>query len=149
MSTANSPKTWQFTTLFLARVHRKNESIEWVRAGHEPALLYRRAQNAFVALRQGGGAALGLAADSIYRSRSQPIQPGDILFIGTDGITESRNLANELFGKRRLRDIIRANADGSAKSIALTIVDAVEAFRGTSDQEDDLTLVVIKVEKIP
>jgi len=135
----------QFMTLFLARVHRRDESIEWVRAGHEPALLYRRSQDAFVALRQGGGAALGLAANSIYRSRSQPILPGDILFIGTDGITESRNSANELFGSRRLREIIRANAEETAKAVALTVVDAVEAFRGTSDREDDQTLVVIKV----
>jgi sigma-B regulation protein RsbU (phosphoserine phosphatase) len=72
------------------------------------------------------------------------VESGDVVVIGTDGIWEARNEAEELFGKDRLRETIAAHADESASHIYAAILDAVAAYRGDAPQEDDVTLVVIK-----
>jgi sigma-B regulation protein RsbU (phosphoserine phosphatase) len=134
----------QFMTMFLARLDREAQKIEWVRAGHEPALLYDPARNRFKTLK-GTGLPLGVTADSVYDVSSCAIDRGQIVVMGTDGIWESFNETGEQFGKQRLKQVIRENAAETAQSIVLAIFDAVEEFRGAARQEDDLTLVVIKV----
>ena len=136
----------QFMTMFLVRIDRSNNRIDWVRAGHDPALLYDPDSDAFIGLNEGRGLPLGVAADTVYQSSSRDIKPGQIVFMGTDGIWEARNPDGELFGKERLQQVIQTNSREPARTIALSILDAVEAFRGKDEQEDDLTLVVVKIE---
>lgn len=71
-----------------------------------------------------------------------------ILFIGTDGIWETRNRAGTFFGKDRLCEVIRRHADAPAAHITRAIIDAVAQFRGSEPQEDDLTAVVVKFEPV-
>jgi len=73
------------------------------------------------------------------------VDSGQIIVIGTDGIWESRNPAGRMFGKDGLREVIRRNAGCSADGITHAITDALAAFRQTSPQEDDVTLVVVKI----
>jgi sigma-B regulation protein RsbU (phosphoserine phosphatase) len=134
----------RFMTLFLARIDREEKCIEWVRAGHDPALLYDPGRDDFTAL-AGKGLPLGVAADIPYQASAASIEAGQVLFIGTDGIWETRNPDGEFFGKQRLQQLIRRYAASNARTILLSIVDAVEEFRGQNDPEDDLTLVVVKV----
>jgi sigma-B regulation protein RsbU (phosphoserine phosphatase) len=68
-----------------------------------------------------------------------------LVVIGTDGITETRNTAGELFGSERVREIVRANAAVSAADIQAAVIEAVQGFRGEAPQEDDVTLVVVKL----
>ena len=74
------------------------------------------------------------------------LNPGQVLIIGTDGIWETRNSSENMFGKQRLMDLIHKNAHSSSEDIVKTILHELEKFRGNSRQEDDATLVVIKVE---
>jgi serine phosphatase RsbU (regulator of sigma subunit) len=67
--------------------------------------------------------------------------------IGTDGIWEMHNQAGEMFGKKALMEIIRNNHTASARKIVGTVTEALEQFRGDEAPEDDITLVVIKVER--
>ena len=69
-----------------------------------------------------------------------------IILIGTDGIWEMRNEQGEMFGKERLKKILRKNNSLSAAEIVMIIDDALGTFRGTAQFEDDITLVVIRVE---
>lgn len=135
---------WRFMTLFLARIDRERKNIECARAGHHPALLYDPATDAFVSLK-GKGLPLGVDAAIPYRESSTAIEGGQILFIGTDGIWETRNDRGEFFGRERLRQVIRQYAAENARTILLSVIDAVEEFRGQKEQEDDLTLVIVKV----
>jgi sigma-B regulation protein RsbU (phosphoserine phosphatase) len=89
--------------------------------------------------------ALGISQDAVYTASSCDIKPGQIIFLGTDGIWEARNAEGELFGKERLQQVIHTNSRESARTIVLSVLDAVEEFRGTGAQEDDITAVVIKV----
>lgn len=67
-----------------------------------------------------------------------------MIVIGTDGIWETRNLKNELFGKERLMELIRHNSIKSADDIVELCFEAIGNFRGHLPIEDDITMVVIK-----
>ena len=73
------------------------------------------------------------------------LSDGQILLIGTDGLWETHNKSGEMFGKNRLEAIIRQYAHTSADKILGSIIQAVQDFRASAKQEDDITLVVIKV----
>ena len=138
-------RSGRFMTLFLARIDRQRKKIEWVRAGHDPALLYDPAKETFTSLK-GKGLPLGVDAATPYRESSTAIEDGQVLFIGTDGLWETSNEKGELFGKDRLKEVIRRHAGQSARDILLEVHTAAEEFRGELKQEDDLTIVVIKLQ---
>jgi phosphoserine phosphatase RsbU/P len=116
-----------------------------VRAGHEPAVIYSPAAGSFEDL-GGEGMALGVEADARYRSyERQGWEPGAVIVIGTDGITETRSPSNAFFGSVRVRAIIRSHAKRTAAEIQSAVIDAVQAFRAEAPQEDDVTLVVVKL----
>jgi len=138
-------RSGRFMTLFLARIDRQRKKIEWVRAGHDPALLYDPATETFASLK-GKGLPLGVDAAIPYHESSAAIEDGQVLFIGTDGLWETSNEKGELFGKDRLKEVIRRHASQSAREILLAVHTAAEEFRGELKQEDDLTIVVIKIQ---
>jgi sigma-B regulation protein RsbU (phosphoserine phosphatase) len=116
-----------------------------VRAGHDPAILYDPETDSFSSLDGGNGIPLGISQDTVYTASSCDIKPGQIIFLGTDGIWETRNAQGELFGKERLQQVIHTNSKESARTIVLSVLDAVEEFRGPQEQEDDLTLVITRI----
>ena len=79
-------------------------------------------------------------------SLAQHNQEGDIILIGTDGIFETRNQDDLVFGQERVRNIISLHKDQPAAVIQKTIVSEVKGFRGKISQEDDITLVVVKAD---
>jgi sigma-B regulation protein RsbU (phosphoserine phosphatase) len=134
-----------FVTLFLARLDRDRRRIQWVRAGHDPALLYDPASDTFTTLKGvGKGLPFGIDKAEVYLEESHPYHPGQILFLGTDGIWEARDAGGRFFGKKRVKQIIKENADADAKMIVTAVIDAVEAFQADSGRSDDVTCVVVK-----
>jgi sigma-B regulation protein RsbU (phosphoserine phosphatase) len=134
----------QFMTLFLARIDRENFRLEWVRAGHDPGFLYDSRRNAFREL-SGQGAPLGVSEQTRFVEAASPIETGEIIVIGTDGLWEARNPTGEMFGKERLMGLIRRYAEASARTLVLAVLDAVEEFRSPGEPADDITLMAIKV----
>jgi len=136
--------TGRFMTLFYLSLDPDAKSIEWVRAGHDPALLYDPSRDTFEELK-GGGIALGVVDDMEYLEHKRAgLTDGQIIAIGTDGIWESFNMQGEMFGKDRLRELIRSNAAQSAGTILNMVYDEVKQFSAGRKSEDDITLVVIK-----
>jgi sigma-B regulation protein RsbU (phosphoserine phosphatase) len=89
---------------------------------------------------------MGVLKQAEYRDYSrQGWEPGSVIVIGTDGVTETRSPAGEFFGTERIREVLRANASGSAAVIQAAIIQAVQVFRGQAPQEDDVTLVAAKL----
>ena len=137
--------TGMFVTLLYGTIHTGNSVLQWVSAGHEPILLYDLQLDRFLDIEEGRSPALGVMDGFFYKVFSRPVSPGQTIVIGTDGIWETHNPDGEMFGKENLRRLIRVNARESAEKIVTGIVDAVSAFRGDREQEDDVTLVVVKV----
>lgn len=143
--TKDCSKTSRFTSMFFLELDElQGNNIKWVRAGHEPALYYSKADDNFKKL-DGSGLVLGIDHSYKYKEyTADSMQAGDIIFIGTDGIRETQNINSEFFGEDRLKKILQQSVDFTAEQIQKTIVDKVTRFRGNQAQEDDLTLVIIK-----
>jgi sigma-B regulation protein RsbU (phosphoserine phosphatase) len=132
----------RFMTFCLLQV--KGETLTWVSAGHEPALLFDAASGSFTDL-DGDGPVLGIDADIAYCQHHAPFRgPGQIIALCTDGITEARNPADEQFGRERLKQCLQRYASHSAADMLEMIMRTVCDFRGSSPQTDDVTLVILK-----
>jgi sigma-B regulation protein RsbU (phosphoserine phosphatase) len=141
----DTAQTGNFMTFFYCELREREAEIRWVRAGHDPALVYDPSTDVFDELK-GQGLALGLDDAFEYDSFQRRINPEQIIMIGTDGIWEMRNKAGEMFGKEALMEIIRNNQAQSARQIVDAVTEAFERFRGDDAPEDDITMVVIKVD---
>jgi phosphoserine phosphatase RsbU/P len=136
----------QFMTLFYLVIDPVHRSLQWVRAGHEPAVLYDPFRDVFEELR-GSGVALGIDENWKYREECRSgLLSGEVILIGTDGIWESRNSEGRMFGKEALLDLIRKNAAASAEEILGAIIDSVKHFQQDIEPKDDITLVVAKIQ---
>jgi sigma-B regulation protein RsbU (phosphoserine phosphatase) len=143
--TRDSDPTGRFMSMFFLEIDPRAKMLRWVRAGHEPAMVYEPVRATFREL-GGEGMAMGVMDTAEYRDYTQQgWEPGSVIVIGTDGITETRNIAGEFFGAERVRQVVRANASRSAAGIQSAVIEAVQGFRGEAPQEDDVTLVVVKL----
>jgi sigma-B regulation protein RsbU (phosphoserine phosphatase) len=138
-------ETGRFMTLFYGEVNLRERTLQYVRAGHNEPLVYRRAKDSFEELAE-GGIALAMMDDFEFESTGPVVlEKGDLLFMYTDGIVEAMNAAREPFGIGRIQDILRAHRDQPAKDIVEKVRAAVRQHTGTDRREDDLTLVVTKI----
>jgi sigma-B regulation protein RsbU (phosphoserine phosphatase) len=143
--THDTGETGQFMTLFYAAIDTAKKKLRWVRAGHDPGFLYDPVADSFDEL-GGQGMAIGVDGGYTYREGGTiNLSAGQIFLIGTDGLWETQNTSGEMFGKNRLEAIIRQYAQTPADTILESIIRAVQKFRASARQEDDITLAVIKV----
>ena len=99
----------QFMTLFLCEIDIDDQMFRWVRASHDPAIIYDPEKDAFDEL-GGRRLPLGVFDDSSYQIQTREIKPGQIIAIGTDGIRETANPAGHRFGKDRFKAALRARS---------------------------------------
>ena len=132
-----------FMTLFYGVLDPTDRSLCWISAGHAPMFLYRT--DGQVEELGSSGIPLGIIAKTPYEMA--PIiefTAGDILLIGTDGIWETRNTAEEMFGTERVTELLIRHADASADNIADQLISDLDSFRGEHSRDDDITLMVVK-----
>lgn len=142
----DTSKFGNFATLFYLRIDTTDRELQWVRAGHDPAILYYPETGKFIELK-GKGLVLGLDKDYTYQSNSFPFTGEKmILLIGSDGVWESVNNENEQFGKQRVKDIIAENAHLVPHDLLNCINKSIEQFRGNTALSDDITLVAISID---
>ena len=141
---ADTAETGNFMTLFFMLIDSGNGKVRWVRAGHEPAMIYDPSTDSFDEL-HGRGIALGVDDTWSFEEQIRELwSDSQIVLIGTDGIWETENPQGESFGKRRLKEIIRQHKNKSSEEIVQAITDALADHRETAPQQDDVTMVVIK-----
>ncbi len=136
-------ETGNFMTFFYCELNALSREICWVRAGHDPAFIYNPERDEFDELK-GYGMALGLDYDFEYEEFQHSLEPNQLILIGTDGIWEMRNEQGEMFGKERLKAIIRDKSSLRAKEILAHIDKTLSEFRDGTPLEDDVTMVVVK-----
>jgi len=137
--------TGKFMTLFCLTIDPERQCLDWVRAGHDPALIYSPEQDEFEELK-GIGIALGVSDGFKYAENHKTgLRNDQIIAIGTDGIWEAFNRDGEMFGKARYQDIIKKNADKSAEEILNAVYHELSEFTLGKKSEDDITLVIAKV----
>jgi phosphoserine phosphatase RsbU/P len=135
----------RFMTMHLSVIDAKTRSMRWVSAGHDPVIVYDPATAAFSEVGE-SDLPLGVLDDTEYREQtSASLQPGQVLFIGTDGVWELPDAKGKQFGKDRLREVIREVAARTADEIAAAVREHLTAFRGDTKSVDDVTFVIVKV----
>jgi sigma-B regulation protein RsbU (phosphoserine phosphatase) len=135
----------QFMTLFYLAVDSDRKTIQWVRAGHDPGMLYRNAGDSIENL-DGAGLALGVDPEWSYSvQETDGLQVGDIILLGTDGIWEACDGDGIMFGKEAVRQILRDQHDRPAGDILNSAFDAVASHAGETKIADDMTLIVVKI----
>lgn len=142
--TEDNGESGRFTTLFFLEIDLSERRLRWVRAGHDPAILYNPRMDRFEEL-HGDGMALGVTEEYVFPENVREGWPfGSIVLISTDGIREARNESDEMFGTERLQAVVRRYADVPAADMLDAIIGELRRFQGDVPQEDDLTLVVVK-----
>lgn len=141
---ADMDMSGRFMTLFLLELAPHGE-LRWVRAGHDPALLYDPSLDRFREL-DGEGLPLGIVESGGYElcTMKKPAQ-GSIIIVGTDGIWETHSPDGVMFGKERLMALVRELKDQSSKEIIQALMREIDAFRGASERVDDITVAIVKV----
>jgi sigma-B regulation protein RsbU (phosphoserine phosphatase) len=136
--------TGRFMTLFYMTIDPWQKCLRWVRAGHDPAMLYDPDRDVFEELK-GNGIALGIDKDLQYQENLKPqLKNGQIVAIGTDGVWEAFNERGEMYGKERIRQLVRQHARAEARHILDQVYDDLARFTAGVKGDDDITLVIVK-----
>jgi sigma-B regulation protein RsbU (phosphoserine phosphatase) len=134
-----------FVTVFYAILDSHSHQFTYVNAGHNPPLLYRARTGELNTLK-GHGLALGVREGISLEEHSIDLEPGDLVLMYTDGVTDAINAREEEFGTERLADLVTANAHLSVQSLVDEITRAVAEFAGEGIRFDDVTMVALKRE---
>jgi PAS domain S-box-containing protein len=136
----------QFVTMFLGRIDPQKRSLEYASAGHEPGYLLRHSGHTGAVLAS-TAPPLGIFPDQQFSSGcAVPLEHGDTILLLTDGITESTNVDDAMFGTERALDFIRCQQQSTARELVHGLYKAARTFAGSAPQTDDITSVICKVE---
>ena len=132
----------RFITLFYGILDVKKKTFTYTNAGHNFPLLLNKDSNSKTL--EKGGIILGISDNSVYEEETVQLNPGDLLLLYTDGISEAMNEKDEMFEEQRLLKLLKDNQKTSAQNLSEKIVDSVLSFQGTIPRADDITLVLVK-----
>ena len=138
----NSPPN-KFLTLFYGELDPETGTLRYSNGGHNTPFLFR-GKGEVVHLDQGGLPIGMMQSGAAYQEGSVDFDPGDVLVIYSDGITESVNEKDEEFGEWRLTEVLKNNLRRSASGIRDRVDEALSRFVGTTPPVDDMTLMIIK-----
>lgn len=133
-----------FITAFVSSYDPVQRVLHYANAGHPRPIIKRRADSELLSLDEQAGIPLGVDRKARWHHAQVPVDPGDVLVMFTDGITEARSPAGEAFGMDRLRTIVKA-APGNADACLAAIRDALQAHRDHAPVSDDQTLLVVEI----
>jgi len=133
----------KYITFFIAVLDSKSGKLDIVNAGHNPALLLRE-DGSFEQI-EAGGIGLGMLDLGIsYSGQSLSINPGDKLFLYTDGIPEAMNLTEEEYSDKRMIDFFKKHSDQIPQEFIQSLVEDVRDYVGEAEQSDDITSLILK-----
>jgi hypothetical protein len=132
----------RYVTLFFGCYNDEARRLRYVNCGHNPPLLVR--QGGAVERLAPTATVLGLFSDWECSVGETRLQAGDVLSLFTDGLTETKGRNGEEFGETRLLAVLQDSRDFAAMTILGNVKHALEQFRSSGQQEDDLTLVIAR-----
>jgi sigma-B regulation protein RsbU (phosphoserine phosphatase) len=135
----------QFVTAFHGILDASNKTLSYSNAGHNPPLHLNAARDArFIDY---GEQPLGMFPNTRYHEYHLLLEPGDVLVLYTDGVTEAQNPAGVEFGRDRLVQAVTDNYDLPARELIARLEVAVLEWTANAGANDDVTFFVIKAIK--
>jgi len=132
----------RFITFFMTVADPATGELVYANAGHNPPLMVRSA-GGFETL-GGGGMILGILPKAVYSEARATMQPGDVLVLFTDGVTEAPDPSGEEFGEARLAELVSSMRDRPAAEIVEAIHVAVAEYTQGAPAADDITVVAVR-----
>ena len=139
---ATSPEA--FVTLVLGVLEPATRKMTMANAGHPPPLLRKGGSKEVLPFEDCIGFPLGAAASVEYPQESFVLDPGDVLFIFSDGVTEAMNAEKDIYGMARLVNAMAAQTP-TVKQVMAGILEDIQEYVGNTRQSDDLTAVCFGV----
>jgi len=131
----------KYATMFLGCYDAATRELTYCNAGHLPPIVLH--QNGTLSRLTACGTVAGLFDDSTYTEATIRLEPGDLLLAFSDGVTEPER-DNVEFGEARLLELLRLHRDQPLASIGTAITDAIEAWIGSAELPDDLTVILAR-----
>jgi sigma-B regulation protein RsbU (phosphoserine phosphatase) len=132
-----------FVTLFLGFLNTRTGLLGYINAGHPiPYLLH-----ASGGVEQVDGkpeVPLAVRLDKVYQGRTVILQPGDAIFVYSDGVIEAMNTAQEFYGSDRLESDLRVVSNVTPEEMVLAVKMRVDAFTGEAAKADDVTMLALR-----
>ncbi len=138
----------QFVTLIYGILDTASGLLTYANAGHNPGYVLRKADGRVDELTK-TGIPLGMFEGMAWQQAEVHLDPGDVLLLYTDGVTEAQDAANNEYGEARLQAIGKANMGRSAEEIQEAVIASIHDFVGEAPQFDDITLMVINRDLAP
>ena len=132
----------RFVTLFIAILNPATGELSYVNAGQNPPLL-RRGNGSYERLRA-GGMALGMFENATYTTGATMLEPGDVLVMYSDGITEAEDTFDQPFDEAGVQTVVDGQGWGSAKELGWALFEAVETHSRERRLLDDLTVLALR-----
>lgn len=129
-----------FVTAWMGFLDLETGLLTYVNAGHNPPLLRRRG-GTFQYVKAPAGLVLAGMEGIRYRQQELQLQPGDLLYLYTDGVTEATDAAGELFGNDRLKRSLDGGLHADVKAVCTKVCEDVDLFVGEAPQFDDITML--------
>jgi len=133
-----------FVTAFMGVYNIQSGKFVYVNAGHNPPLLKKHG-SAYEYLHTDPCFVLAWMKTAEYRETEITLEPGDVLFLYTDGVTEAMNRGKELFSEERLLEALNANKDKQSEELLSAVKREIDNFAGETEQADDITMLTFKI----
>ena len=132
----------RFITFFFAVLDASSGDLKFANAGHNPPILVRASGEA--EMLEGGGPVLGILPIAPFSEMQQRLDPGDMLVLYSDGVTEATNINYDEFGEERFIEVLKQNRTLPSGEIVQAVTKALAEFTAGAPQADDITLVVAR-----
>ena len=133
----------RFVTVFYGVLDPSTGAFSYCNAGHNPPYLIRSQNGKGTERLTRTGVLLGMFDDEQWEMERIQFDPGDVLVLYTDGVTEAQNAVGDFFGRERLVKVVKNKSDDSAKVVRESILGKISKFVGDAPQMDDIALVVV------
>ena len=134
---------FMFVTAWIGIINLKNGRMCCTNAGHLCPMIRANGED-FKLYRDPHATALGVFPKKQFNEYELQLQPGDSLFVYTDGIPEAMNPKEEQYGLDRLREALNREKDASMEALAGCVANDVKGFQGDADQFDDITMLAFR-----
>ena len=134
-------KMEMFVTVWLGILEISTGKLTAANAGHEYPAMKKSDKDRFELIKDKHGLVIGGMSGINYKEYEMQLNPGDKLFLYTDGVAEATRHGNELFGTKRMIDALNQDPDATPERILRNVRRAVDTFVGNDEQFDDLTMM--------
>jgi phosphoserine phosphatase RsbU/P len=134
-----------FVTILYGVLNRVTREFQYARAGHELPLILN-ARRDLLALQQSPGQFLGIFSEPLIDEQCLALPADSLIVMFTDGVTEARSPADEMFGSERLHAVLYAGRNPTAQAACEAVLAEVRAFGDYAAQSDDITIIAVQVQ---